>query len=76
MRRAPQLMNGAIEIVISLSLSRPIVREAMTAGTLHPNPTISGTKAFPGNPIRPISRSITNAARDMYPESSRTDRLR
>ena len=58
-------MKGAIEIVINLSLSRLRVRAAMTAGTLHPKPTISGTKALPGSPIPSIKRSITNAARDI-----------
>ena len=58
-------MNGAIEIAISRSLSRLRVRAAMTAGTLQPKPTISGTKALPGSPIPIIKRSTTNAARDM-----------
>ena len=48
----------------------------MIAGTLHPNPTSIGTKLFPGSPIQRMNLSITNAARAMYPESSRIERHR
>lgn len=58
-------MKGAIKVVMIRSVVRSIVRAAMTAGTLHPNPTMSGTNAFPGNPSPRIRRSITKAARAM-----------
>jgi hypothetical protein len=69
-KRAPQLINGAIEIVMSLSLSRPSVLAATTDGTLQPNPTINSTnvlpgKTVPGKPMPDINLSITKAARDM-----------
>ena len=47
----------------SRSLSR--VRVAITAGTLQPKPTISGTNALPGSPIERMKRSMTKAARAM-----------
>ena len=53
------------------SLARSIVRVAIMAGTLQPKPTKSGTKALPGSPSARIRRSITNAARAMYPDSSK-----
>ncbi len=69
--RAPQLIKGAISTVKIRSVTRSIVRVAITAGTLQPKPTISGTKARPGRPRKRIRRSITKAARAMYPESSK-----
>ena len=60
---APQDIKGAISIVKILSLSVSRVRAPMTAGTLQPKPTISGTKDFPGRPSQRISRSTTKAAR-------------
>ena len=40
------------------------------AGTLQPNPIISGIKDLPCSPIRCIILSMINAARAIYPESS------
>ena len=48
----------------------------MIAGTPQPNPTIRGTKAFPGSPSALIRRSITKAALAIYPESSRKDKAK
>ena len=50
------------------------VRVAIIAGTLHPKPTIMGTNALPGSPKKRIKRSITKAARAIYPESSSIER--
>ena len=74
--RAPQDINGAIMIVISRSRGASSVRAPITEGTLQPKPTISGTKDFPGRPNACIRRSITKAARAIYPESSRKERNR
>ena len=75
-RRAPQDINGAIMMVIRRSRGASSVRAPITDGTLQPKPTISGTKDFPGKPSACIRRSITNAARAIYPESSRKERNR
>jgi len=47
-----------------------IVRVAIIAGTLHPNPIMSGINDFPCSPILCISLSIIKAARAIYPVSS------
>ncbi len=60
--------------VLSRWFSRVLV--AIMAGTLQPNPTSIGINDFPGNPRIRIKRSITNAARAMYPESSSKERKR
>ena len=75
-RRAPQDINGAIMMVIRRSRGASRVRAPMTDGTLQPKPTISGTNDLPGRPRDCIRRSMTNAARAMYPESSRKERNR
>ena len=62
-RRAPHDIKGAMAIVIKRSRRCSSVRVAITAGTLQPKPTISGTKLLPGRPIQRIKRSITKAAR-------------
>ncbi len=47
-----------------------MVRVAITAGMAQANPERRGTNAFPCRPTDFISRSITNATRARYPESS------
>ena len=69
-------MKGVIKTLMVRSRLFSRDRDAMTAGTLQPNPTTSGTNAFPGNPMIRMKRSIRKAARAMYPESSRNDRNR
>ena len=49
-------------------------REAMTAGTVQPKPISIGMNALPFSPILRSIPSIRNAARDIYPLSSSTDR--
>ena len=51
-------ISGRISMVNKRSLRFSIVRVAMMAGTLHPNPIIIGIKDFPCSPIRCISLSI------------------
>ena len=58
-------------IVVLRSRSDSMQRVAMIAGTVQPKPSTSGTKERPCSPNRRITPSITNAARAMYPESSR-----
>ncbi|MBA7554505.1 hypothetical protein ES705_47126 [subsurface metagenome] len=60
--RALQDMNGLIRIVSSLLLRFSIERVAIIAGTLHPNPMISGINDFPCSPILCITLSIIKAA--------------
>ena len=48
--------------------------DAITAGTLHPNPKSIGINALPESPILPMIPSITYATLDIYPLSSNTDR--
>ena len=67
---AEQLMNGSTSMVMSLDFLLSMVRVAITAGTLHPKPMISGMKDFPWSPILCISLSMMNAALAMYPLSS------
>ena len=69
-RRALQDINGLINIVIKRLFRFSIVREAMIAGTLHPNPIINGINDFPCKPILCMILSIIKAARAIYPESS------
>ncbi len=47
-----------------------MVRVAMIAGTAHAHPETSGMKLRPCSPSGRMYRSMTNAARVMYPESS------
>ena len=64
-KRAEQLMSGNMSIVMSRERRLSIVRVAITAGTLHPNPIISGMNDLPCSPILCISLSMMKAARDM-----------
>ena len=66
-------MNGLMSTVIMRLLRLSIVREAMIAGTLHPNPMIRGMNDLPCRPMQCIILSIMNAALAMYPESSMND---
>ena len=73
---APQGMNVARMIVMRLSRSFSIVRAAITAGTPHPLPTIIGMNDLPERPNLRKRRSMMNATRAMYPQSSRNARKR
>ena len=67
-------MKGVRRIVIFRSRSLGRVRVAMTAGTVQPKPTRSGTMLRPESPSLRRSLSMTNATRAMYPLSSRIER--
>ena len=58
-------MNGAMKIVMNLSLLLLSVRAAMTAGTVQPKPISSGMKLLPCRPTLLMKRSMTKAARAM-----------
>ena len=60
--RAEQDISGTMSIVMSLDFRSSIVRVAMIAGILHPNPIIIGINDFPWSPILCIMLSIMNAA--------------
>src|SRR5690554_35805 len=75
-KRALHDMNGTINIVIMRLLLLSIVRVAIIAGTLQPNPIISGMKDLPWRPILCINLSMIKAALDIYPESSINDMKR
>ena len=70
---APQGMNGVKIIVIRRSFSFSIVRLAIIAGTLHPDPINIGMNDFPDNPNFLKRRSIIKATRAIYPQSSRIE---
>ena len=69
-RRALHDMKGVISTVMMRLLRLSMVRVAIIAGTLHPNPMSMGMNDFPCSPILCMSLSIMNAARAIYPESS------
>ena len=50
-------------MVMSRLLRLSIVRQAMMAGTLQPNPIIIGMNDLPCRPMRCITRSMMKAAR-------------
>ena len=58
---AEQLIKGVSKIVILRSRSEASVRQAMTLGTVHPNPISIGTILRPDRPIFRRSLSITKA---------------
>ena len=62
-KRAEQLMSGRMSIVIRRERRLSIVRVAITAGTLHPKPMMSGMNDLPCSPILCISLSMIKAAR-------------
>ena len=57
-------------MVIMRLLRLSMVRVAITANTLHPNPIISRMNDLPCKPILCINLSIINAVRTIYPKSS------
>ena len=61
---------GSTSMVISRERRLSMVRVAITAGTLQPNPIINGINDLPCSPMPCISLSMMKAARAIYPESS------
>ena len=61
--RAPQDMKGTRNSVVLRSCSLSMVRHAIIAGTLHPNPMSIGMKLFPESPNLRMNMSMMNAAR-------------
>ena len=70
--RAEQLISGATRMVASRSRRFSMTRVAMIPGTAHATLDSMGMNDFPLRPHRLITRSMRNAARAMYPQSSRT----
>ena len=68
---APHGMNVAVMTVMRRSFSFSMVLVANTPGTPHPVDTNMGMKDLPDRPKRRNTRSITNATRAIYPQSSR-----
>ena len=66
----------AAKRVINLLLRLSMVRVAMMAGTLHPNPMTRGMNDLPCRPTKCINLSMMKAARAMYPESSMSEMKR
>ena len=62
-KRALQLISGLTSMVIIRLLRLSIVREAIIAGTLQPNPITKGMKDLPWSPILCMILSIMKAAR-------------
>ena len=58
-------MRGSMSMVTSRERRLSMVRVAMTAGTLHPKPMMSGMNDLPWSPMRCISLSMMKAARAM-----------
>ena len=69
-KRALQLISGETKIVTIRSLLFSSVRAPITAGTLQPKPSNRGMNDFPCKPTARMTRSMTNAARAIYPVSS------
>ena len=63
--RAEHDMKGSTSIVISRLRGFSMVRVAMTAGTLQPNPITMGMNDLPCRPMRCISLYMMKAARAM-----------
>ena len=61
--RAEQLISGNMSMVMSRERRLSMVLVAMIAGTLQPNPMISGMNDLPCSPILCISLSMMKAAR-------------
>ena len=72
-KRAEQDINGFMSIVIIRLERLSIAREERIAGTLQPKPIIKGMNDLPCRPMRCITLSIINAARAIYPVSSRNE---
>lgn len=73
---APQLKSGITIIVAILSKRDFSERVAIIAGTEHPKPSSIGITLEPLSPKRRITLSQRNAARAMYPLSSRIESAR
>ncbi len=71
---APHGMKVVVMMVIRLSRSFSMVLEAMTPGTPHPVPISIGMKDLPERPNLRKIRSMINATRAIYPQSSRIAR--
>jgi hypothetical protein len=69
---AEQVIRGATIMVIKRSLRSSIVRVAIIPGTAQAKEESIGIKDFPESPDHRNIRSTKKAARDMYPESSKT----
>ena len=69
-------MNVVVIIVIRRSRSCSIVREAIMPGTPQPIPISIGMNDLPDNPKRRKIRSMINATRAIYPQSSNMDSIR
>ena len=67
-------MSGATSIVASLSRGLPMVLVAMIPGIAHANDPRRGMNDFPCSPTLLITLPMMNAARAMYPVSSRRPR--
>ena len=72
---APQGTNVVVMIVIFLSRSFSIVREAITPGTPHPLPISIGMKDLPERPNLRKILSMMNATRAMSPDVVAVDEL-
>ena len=64
-------IKGVTRIVLKRSLLCSSALEAITAGTVQPNPRSSGRKARPDSPSLLMISSMTNATLAIYPLSSR-----
>ena len=73
---APQGRKVERMMVIRRSFSFSMVRAAMIAGTPQPVPMSIGMKDLPDSPKRRNTRSMMNATRAIYPESSRMESRR
>ena len=73
---ALQDINGVTSMVLNRSLGCSNARDAMIAGTEHPNPRSSGRNARPESPRRLMMSSITKATLAIYPLSSSKARAR
>ena len=71
---APHGMKVVVMIVILLSRSFSIVREAIIPGTPHPVPISIGMKDLPDKPNLRKILSMINAIRAIYPQDSRNAR--
>ena len=72
-RRPAHDIMGMMSMVTKRLLWFSMVRVAMMAGTLQPKPMIMGMNDLPCRPILCMSLSMMNAARAMYPESSKRE---
>jgi hypothetical protein len=71
-KRAEQVMSGDTIMVVMRSLWFSIVLVAIIPGTAQAKELSIGIKALPGRPTLLIILSKINAARAMYPESSKS----